>query len=66
MVKEYVKSFYLENDFNCAETMLKAIDAAYGLGLRPKDVKLVGAWGGGAAIRRLLSPRARPTAPARP
>lgn len=48
MVKEYVKSFYLENDFNCAETMLKAIDAAYGLGLRPKDVKLVGAWGGGA------------------
>ncbi len=48
MVKEYVKSFYLEKDFNCAETLLKSIAEAYGLDVKPEDVKLVGAWGGGA------------------
>ena len=48
MVKEYVRSFYLEQDFNCAETLLKSIAAAYGLDVKPEDVKLVGAWGGGA------------------
>lgn len=48
MTKDHIKSLYLESDHNCAETVLFAISREYGLGLDAEDIKLVGAWGGGA------------------
>lgn len=48
MVIDHTREFYIEQDCNCAETLLHSIDLAYDLKLGEDAFKLVGAWGGGA------------------
>ena len=47
MIKAYVKPYFLEQDYNCAETVFLAANEALGLGLTEEDAKLVSAFGGG-------------------
>ena len=47
MLRDNVKKYYLEQDYNCAETILRCIDEEYGIGLTEDDFKLVSAFGGG-------------------
>lgn len=41
------KEYFLEDDFNCAETTLRALNDAYDLGISEDEMKLVGGFGGG-------------------
>ncbi len=47
MLRDRVGHFYLEKDLNCAETILRCVDGAYGLGLSEEDFTLVSGFGGG-------------------
>lgn len=47
MLKETATKIYLEQDYNCAETLLAAANSVYSLGLTAEDIKLVSAFGGG-------------------
>ena len=48
MLAETAKKYYLEGDYNCAESVLLAANEAYGLGLDPDTCyRLVSAFGGG-------------------
>ena len=52
MIQDSVKKIYLNEDYNCAETVLRAANEAYDLGL-PGDVhKLVSAFGAGMGCER--------------
>ena len=48
MLRDNVKKYYLEQDYNCAETILRCIDEEYGIGLTEDDsswsVRLAAAW----------------------
>lgn len=47
MLRDKVRKYYLEQDYNCAETILRCIDEEYQLGLEEADFHLVSAFGGG-------------------
>ena len=47
MLQEHAKHFYLDDNCNCAEAVLLAANAEYGLGLPDDAVKLVGGFGAG-------------------
>lgn len=47
MLKDRIEEYYIGKDYNCAESMLHAINDEYSLGLRDEDFLLVGAFGGG-------------------
>ncbi len=47
MLRDRVKAYYLERDFNCAEALLHAANDEYGLGLDDGTYRLVGGFGGG-------------------
>lgn len=47
MLKDEIKKYYFEQNYNCAETILRAGNDYYNLGLHDYDMKLVGAFGGG-------------------
>ena len=47
MLRDRVKAYYLDQDFNCAEALLLAANDQYQLGLRSDAVRLVGGFGGG-------------------
>ena len=47
MMKERATYFYMEDNCNCAEAVLLAANAEYGLGLTEESCKLVGGFGGG-------------------
>ena len=48
MLADIVERYYLEGDYNCAESVLLAANEAYGLGLDPQVCyRLVSAFGGG-------------------
>lgn len=47
MLRDYVRDYFLGDDFNCAETTLRVINDRYGLGLREDDFKLVSGFGAG-------------------
>ncbi|MCC8060803.1 MAG: C-GCAxxG-C-C family protein [Clostridiales bacterium] len=40
-------SYYIEQDNNCAESMLRAANDRYNLGLEEESIKLISAFGGG-------------------
>lgn len=46
-MRENVREYFLNQDFNCAETTLRIINDRYGLGLEEKDFKLVSGYGAG-------------------
>ena len=47
MLADIAQRYYLEGDYNCAESVLLAANAEYGLGLPDDAVKLVGGFGAG-------------------
>lgn len=47
MLKERAAAYYLEQDYNCAEAVLRAANDEYRLGLDEKAMKLAGGFGGG-------------------
>ena len=47
MWNEEIRRYYLDRDYNCAETTLRVINERYGLGLTEDDFKLVSGFGGG-------------------
>lgn len=46
-MNELIKELYLDKDFNCAETILLALNEKYKLNIPAEEIKLVGGFGGG-------------------
>lgn len=46
-MKPEVQEYFLNRDFNCAETTLRILNDKYELGLQEQDYKLVGGFGAG-------------------
>ena len=54
MLAEIAEKYYLEGDYNCAESVFLAANEAYGFGLDPDTcLKLVSAFGGGMGCGKL-------------
>lgn len=47
MLKDEIKKYYFEQNYNCAETIIRAGNDYYNLGLHDHDMKMVGAYGAG-------------------
>lgn len=47
MLKDVFDQYYFEGNYNCAETILRAGNDYFQLGLHDHDMKLVGAYGAG-------------------
>lgn len=47
MLKEIARQYYLEQNYNCAETIIRAANDAYHLGLTEDSLKLLAGFGGG-------------------
>ena len=52
MLRDIATKIYLEDDRNCAETMLMAICRQYGLELSAEEIKVIGGFGGGMSCGR--------------
>lgn len=50
MTKDRIREHYLANSRNCAESMLRAANEEYALGLEEKDFLLLRGFGGGMAV----------------
>lgn len=49
-LEEYTENYYLNENFNCAETLLHACNTKYRLGLSEDIMKMMGGFGGGMFI----------------
>lgn len=47
MLRERARKYYLEQNYNCAESVLRAANEEYGLGLDEEALKLMAGFGGG-------------------
>lgn len=47
MTRDYVGNYYLNQNYNCAESLLRAANDAYQLGIPEESFKLVGGFGAG-------------------
>ncbi len=47
MLKDYLNEYYFEKNYNCAETILRAGNEYYQLGLHDRDMIMVAAYGAG-------------------
>ncbi len=47
MLKDIFGRYYFDGNYNCAETMIRAANEYYGLGLHDRDMIMVGGYGGG-------------------
>ena len=52
MIRDFVEKYYLDQDYNCAETLLLAANEAYGLELPEGTHRLMSAFGGGMGCGR--------------
>ena len=53
MLRDTVMKYYLENDYNCAESLLRGANEYYGLGLDEKALLAIGGFGAGCYAGRL-------------
>lgn len=53
MLKETVLKYYLEQDYNCAESILRGANDCYGLNLSEEALRAVGGFGGGCCCGRM-------------
>ena len=53
VLKERVRVYNLEGDYNCAESLLRASNDEYNLGLTEESLKVAGGFGGGCYSGRL-------------
>ena len=47
MLKDYIEKYYFNGNYNCAETIIRAANDCYGLGLSEKEMLLVSGYGAG-------------------
>lgn len=47
MLKDVYAKYYFEGNYNCAETIIRAANEYYELGLHDRDMLMVGAYGAG-------------------
>lgn len=47
MLRDRIKGYYIDQDFNCAEAVLHAANDEYALNIAPEAFRLVGGFGGG-------------------
>lgn len=47
MLKDYIAKYYFDENYNCAETILRAANEYYDLQLHDRDMIMVGAYGAG-------------------
>ncbi|MCR5686818.1 MAG: C-GCAxxG-C-C family protein [Lachnospiraceae bacterium] len=47
MLKDLYEKYYYEGNYNCAETMIRAADEYYHLGLHDRDMIMLGGYGAG-------------------
>ena len=47
MLKDHLKKFYFDGNYNCAESVLRAGNEYYALNLHERDMILIGAYGAG-------------------
>ena len=47
MLKDVIGKYYFEGNYNCAETIIRAGNDYYGLGLHEEDMKMLGVYGAG-------------------
>lgn len=47
MLKDLLPKYYFDQNYNCAETILRAANEYYNLGLNDRDMIMVGAYGAG-------------------
>ncbi len=47
MLKDFLGKYYFDGNYNCAESLLRAGNEFYSLGLHDRDMILVGAYGAG-------------------
>lgn len=52
-MKERIHHYYIEQDMNCAESILHVLNDQYSLGLSETDFKLVSGFGGGCGCGKL-------------
>lgn len=50
MLKDVAKQYYEEGNYNCAETIIRAANDYYGLGLHDRDMIMVAGYGGGIQV----------------
>ena len=53
MVKDYIKTYYLDKDYPCAESILRAAAKAYNLKLDENTFRALGPFGGGVSVEHL-------------
>ncbi|MFI3313586.1 MAG: C-GCAxxG-C-C family (seleno)protein [Eubacteriales bacterium] len=46
-MKELARAYFLEKNCNCAESVLRAANDTYELGITPEDIALISGFGGG-------------------
>lgn len=47
MLKDHIGKYYFDGNYNCAETIIRAGNDYYNLGLHDADMKMMGAYGAG-------------------
>jgi C_GCAxxG_C_C family probable redox protein len=47
MLRDRIKTYYLEKDYNCAESLLRAANDEYNLNIPEDSFKLIGGFGAG-------------------
>ena len=47
MLKDYYEKYYYDLNYNCAETMIRAANEYYDLGLHDRDMVMLGGYGAG-------------------
>lgn len=47
MLKDYYEKYYFEQNYNCAETLIRVANDYYNLRLHDRDMIMLGAYGGG-------------------
>ncbi len=47
MLKEICEKYYYEQNYNCAETLIRAANEYYDLGLHDRDMIMLGGYGAG-------------------
>lgn len=52
MLRNYVAEYFLEKDYNCAESLFLAANDYYKLGMTAEDSKLISAFGAGMGCER--------------
>ena len=63
MTRDRIYGYFIEKDNNCAETMLRALNDEYQLGIPDDSVKLVGGFEGEWAAGRPAAPCAEDVPP---